>query len=106
VCRPSGDSMGAIVGSFYGVHRWPASNKTFEGSSAAFFGILLVATCFELACVRAESCGADSMKWPNCGFIFATFLACVLEASTEQIDNLVLPPFYYALLVVSSTVAI
>jgi dolichol kinase len=127
----AGDSMGAIIGSIYGVHYWPSSKKTIEGTVAAFLGIMFTAVNFGIVCSRLESCAVDStdspflqsklMYWRAHGNLLptnyfdslyrfflrlasgiATFLACVLEASTAQIDNLVLPPFYYSLLVVAS----
>jgi len=87
-----GDSVAAVVGTNYGKHkwRWPmGSSRSIEGTIAAVLSILgsIAGLSFFLN---------YSLNW---GRIFvATLLSCCLEALTDQIDNIVLPLHFMALL--------
>jgi dolichol kinase len=82
----------SVVGVWKGFVRWPDTNKTLEGSIAAFLSTCLCIKFMSLGCGTAE---------PNLGTmktIPATLLMVLMEASTDQIDNLVLPLYYYTAL--------
>lgn len=77
VCLGVGDSMGAIVGSFVGKTRWhTCTGRTLEGSLAVWMSMAV--SCHLLV-------GNDE-PW-----IAAATCVTLLEAWTQQIDNLILP---------------
>lgn len=77
------DAAAAAVGSLVGKRRWrPSDPRTIEGSFAGFF-----AGAAYLAAVRGSVTRAEV------GALAAT---AVLEATTDQIDNLVLSAFFVA----------
>ncbi|VDL82658.1 unnamed protein product [Nippostrongylus brasiliensis] len=84
-----GDSFAAIIGSKYGVTKWPRRKKTVEGSlamGASMAAFLLVARLF---CTE------------NSGFVVVLLVSTVLsavEAVTDNIDNIILPSLGYLLL--------
>ncbi|KAG7393291.1 hypothetical protein PHYPSEUDO_011296 [Phytophthora pseudosyringae] len=86
-----GDAMGAVVGSSIGKHRIFGS-KTVEGSVAVFVSMLLASIPLQNYQTRSFINGEHTQ------LILLTvgvFLTSVLEAATAQIDNLVLPLFFY-----------
>jgi len=87
----AGDAAGAIVGSNVGRCYWPGGRKTVEGTIAMFVASLATLVVF----ARFESV-SSAMVAPT---IVATVLTCLLEALTKQIDNLILPLFFAALLI-------
>ena len=78
-----GDAIASWIGKFYGNHKWPKSHKSLEGTFAAIVSVFL-------------------FLYPFCnnfiGLMCATILTCLVEAFTEQIDNLILPLFFYSAL--------
>jgi dolichol kinase len=87
------DTFASAVGSEYGRIRWPGSRKTLEGSAAG--------------CIAGVTCALIWTTWisgwsENSGtavaILAATAVATALEACTGQIDNLVLPLFYFGML--------
>lgn len=82
-----GDAVAAIVGRCAGRHPWFDSCKTLEGSSAS-----LLAQAVLVAVVGRLS----AMGWLRC--VAGLSATVVLEATTEQIDNAVVPLHAYALL--------
>lgn len=88
-----GDAFASIVGVRFGRRRWPGTRKTVEGTGAAVVAMLLLL----LAVLPSDvTLGASASEWLL--LLASTVATCMLEAFTEQIDNLFLPLFYYALL--------
>jgi len=98
-----GDSMASIVGVCVGRIRWFDSKRTLEGTLAAIITILLTVFALFIGMQWINIAFYDGLLHilaPNwSGVLVATTLACMLEAATSQIDNLFLPLFYYAALV-------
>ncbi|OQS05996.1 dolichol kinase [Thraustotheca clavata] len=93
-----GDAMGAIVGSSYGRHK-VCGNKSLEGSAAVFvsmvlFGLKSVQSYHELGMNENSS---QIISPAVIAFFGSAWLTTTLEAVTCQIDNLVLPLFYFTL---------
>jgi len=75
-----GDSFSAVIGSKYGKNRWSkSSNKTIEGSTASFLAQQLF--CY-LIIGRVGSS------------FLPVIISTIMEASTNQIDNLLVPLYY------------
>lgn len=95
-----GDAMASLVGVYFGRHRWPGSRKTYEGTAAAVVSVVVfVWVTVEIAIavpIPAARALLESVHWPALGI--ATVLVCVLEAVTSQIDNVILPLHFFALL--------
>jgi dolichol kinase len=74
-----GDSMGALVGTYFGKMRWSIhSRRTVEGSVAMW-------------CSMATLCWLFLRPKVSGDWLVATTFVTLLEAFTHQIDNLVLP---------------
>lgn len=82
-----GDSLAALVGSTFGKRQWLGTSRTLEGSAAMCLGM---ATC----------CWCSGVSTPYC--MPAIAFTTLLEASTTQIDNLVLPLAGAVVLLLSS----
>ncbi|KAK1945735.1 Dolichol kinase EVAN [Phytophthora citrophthora] len=84
-----GDAMGAVVGSSIGKHKIFGS-KTIEGSAAVFLSMLLASMSlqYDPSFINGEYSQLVLLA-------AAVFLTTVLEAATAQIDNLVLPLFFF-----------
>ena len=80
-----GDSAASIVGSKFGRFKFPATDKTLEGTLASI-------VC-QIIFVRALS----SL---NFWLLFSVTVVSVAEAFTTQVDNIVLPLLLYTLLTV------
>lgn len=91
----AGDAAGAIIGSQVGKYSWPGGRKTLEGTIAAVCASLGLMG-FLLSWAVA---GCEHDVFNTLALVCATLLTCLLEAFTKQIDNLTLPMFYAALLV-------
>ncbi|KAJ1638830.1 hypothetical protein T492DRAFT_857737 [Pavlovales sp. CCMP2436] len=95
-----GDSMASYVGTRFGRTRWPGTAKTAEGTAAAVAAIL-VGACV-LCRASAALAPAEPVSALSAGVIArilaATVSTCVLEAVTEQIDNLFLPLHFFCML--------
>ncbi|KAG7387539.1 hypothetical protein PHYBOEH_008230 [Phytophthora boehmeriae] len=86
-----GDAMGAVIGSSVGKHKVFGS-KTVEGSVAVFISMLVAS--LPLHDYHTFSF-VDGEHLQLFLFTGGVFLTTVLEAATAQIDNLVLPLFFY-----------
>ncbi|KAJ1952351.1 dolichol kinase [Linderina pennispora] len=84
-----GDAVASLVGMRLGRVRWPGSPKTIEGT-AGF--VLSMFAAIQL--IRARLDGPSSAG--GLSFLLLSAVAGVLEAFTEQNDNLVIPLFMYA----------
>ncbi|KAF5382069.1 hypothetical protein D9615_004280 [Tricholomella constricta] len=90
-----GDAMASIVGKRIGSHRWsPTTSKTLEGSIAFTFSIVACAWLLRLFGL-AET-------FSSFRYIIVVGLSSVLEALSDQNDNLTLPLFMWSLLVVAN----
>ena len=80
-----GDTAGSIVGSFFGRNKWANSSRTFEGTFSAIFAQILglILTCNYL-----------NKEINLISFIISSTISSLIEAKTNQIDNLILP-FYF-----------
>ncbi|KAK7575637.1 hypothetical protein V9T40_011923 [Parthenolecanium corni] len=78
-----GDSMASIGGTSFGSHQWPRSSKTIEGTICCFASqIITLFILFYLGFIRIK----HSML-----SLFTVAVISLLEAHTDQIDNLILP---------------
>ncbi|KAI8119065.1 hypothetical protein FF38_02006 [Lucilia cuprina] len=84
-----GDTAASVIGSKYGNTKWKNSSRTFEGSIAYIVAVLvpIVILClFDLLTLTSVQC---------LNLILATIITCLIEAHTDQVDNLVLPLVFY-----------
>ncbi|KAK4058304.1 dolichol kinase [Microbotryomycetes sp. JL221] len=84
-----GDAMASIVGKHLGRLHWPGSPKTVEGTMAFVVSIVSCAWLFRLTGL-AESFS----MWR---YVVATTLSALLEASSNQNDNLVIPIYMWSM---------
>ncbi|KAL3318235.1 hypothetical protein Ciccas_003106 [Cichlidogyrus casuarinus] len=75
-----GDSFAALVGKRWGKTRWPFTHKTLLGSFASFASQAFV---WYLICCHTQ--------WNPIKALPAIALGTLLEAYTQQIDNLIIP---------------
>eukprot|EP00940_MAST-03C_sp_MAST-3C-sp2_P000326 g326.t1 len=80
-----GDAFAAVVGSSCGRLKWPGTSKTIEGTGAAVLSMVMVS-----ALLLGGSLSVS--------VTVAVLATCLLETFTSQMDNLVLPLFFFALL--------
>jgi len=86
-----GDAAASVIGSKFGTMKWPGSKKTIEGSLAALFSVVLASYLFApFIGLSIEVTSLDFLK-----FVLATILAVLMEALSDQVDNLVLPLYYF-----------
>ncbi|CAH1373437.1 unnamed protein product [Tenebrio molitor] len=90
-----GDTAASIVGSRFGKHHWHGSKKTIEGTIACVVSQLLM-ICFLII--------LDVLKLPttkdHVKTVVAIIMTSILEAKTDQVDNLALPFVMYLVLIV------
>ncbi|KAJ7220087.1 hypothetical protein GGX14DRAFT_585460 [Mycena pura] len=87
-----GDALASIVGKRHGRHVWsPATSKTLEGSAAFVTSVVASAWALRL-CGFAE-------PFSTVRYMLVIALASVLEALSDQNDNLTLPLFTWSALV-------
>lgn len=99
-----GDAAASIVGSRFGrVQIAPKSRKTLEGTLAgagvvilAWVGLAYYQFIPEMQSIFDDS-SSGSINWVVLGAV--TLLNSLLEAATEQLDNLFVPLHYFALLI-------
>ncbi|KAF2353008.1 hypothetical protein FHG87_016237 [Trinorchestia longiramus] len=83
-----GDTFASICGTRYGKHKYPGSKKSLEGSACGV-GSQLVVVVVLVVCGVVEV-GSEALVW--WWGVFATiWVASVVEAFTNQVDNLALP---------------
>eukprot|EP00731_Ephydatia_muelleri_P025952 Em0018g52a len=90
-----GDSIASVAGKLMGKHKWPGTQKTLEGSLMAFFMQMIT-----IAMVIFIDPGLNSfsyVQWIVVGV--SVTMTTLLEAYTQQIDNLILGPFLFTLLI-------
>ena len=89
-----GDATASVCGLRYGRTRWPGgtTSKTLEGSCASLVAQVAVVCVLSGLGVGQPSCGVlDTLP--------ALAAGVVMEATTLQVDNLVVPPLVFVLLV-------
>lgn len=90
-----GDTFASIIGSLIGRHKWPKSHKSVEGTiasivtQAAFIYLLSVLGLVPLTVRLTALCG------------IAVIVNSLIEALTDQVDNLVLPIVTYIILAIN-----
>mmetsp|Transcript_114857 Transcript_114857/g.179405 ORF Transcript_114857/g.179405 Transcript_114857/m.179405 type:complete len:169 (-) Transcript_114857:33-539(-) len=88
-----GDAAASFCGITFGQHRWYGSKKTMEGTAAMIIAILV----FQVLCLIVVGFhNLSPESW--CKLAIADVLVALLEARTDQIDNLFLPLYHVALL--------
>lgn len=88
-----GDAMASFCGVHFGRHRWRGSKKTVEGTLAMIAAVL----AFQAVCLCAVGFhNLATASW--CKLVLADIFVALLEAKTDQIDNLFLPLYHMALL--------
>ncbi len=100
-----GDSVSALIGSTYGRWRWTrsANHRTVEGSVAMFISLLMAFTLLQEFTTpnTAVNCpGSDSTCPLGSSYLIGpAAIIAILEAFSTELDNIVLPPFAFASLV-------
>ncbi|XP_053965754.1 dolichol kinase isoform X1 [Anastrepha ludens] len=84
-----GDTAASVVGSKFGRIKWRNSNKSLEGTLAFVLITTLAILCFNYFGLITMS----TSKWLTAGI--ATVTTALVEAHTDQIDNLTLPIIFY-----------
>ncbi|XP_066581029.1 dolichol kinase [Prorops nasuta] len=88
-----GDTAASIVGSTWGNHKWPVSKKSIEGTVACVASQLLTVICF--------ACFGYVENWlVMVQTTLAIIVVSLVEALTDQIDNLELPLLMYVCLLI------
>ncbi|KAJ3512879.1 hypothetical protein NLJ89_g3256 [Agrocybe chaxingu] len=84
-----GDAAASIVGRRLGIHRWsPTSSKTVEGSLAFVASVFTAALLLRLVGVVEA--------FSNVRYLFVAAISAVLEALSDQNDNLTLPLYMWS----------
>jgi dolichol kinase len=78
-----GDSAASYFGSKFGKTKFRNSPKTFEGTAASIVAEVIFVVAVDLFFVDGVIVGV--------GVVFAATLCSVVEATTTQVDNIVLP---------------
>lgn len=91
-----GDTAASVVGRTWGrVPIHSGSHKTLEGTLA---GALCTLAAWAAVLGLAACCARQAALWPAPGqwlsLVAATAWACMLEACTSQLDNILIPLFY------------
>eukprot|EP00753_Platysulcus_tardus_P006937 PLAT14706.1.p2 GENE.PLAT14706.1~~PLAT14706.1.p2 ORF type:complete len:285 (+),score=155.12 PLAT14706.1:176-1030(+) len=86
-----GDACASLFGIALRGPRWPGTRKTVSGTIAAVLSMLLFAAA--LLPYTASLSATQLMA-----AVLATVAVCLLEAFTKQMDNLMLPVYYTAML--------
>ena len=93
------DSFSSIFGSYLGKHKWSKTNpKSIEGTFYGFI-FLYMANCFIILAFSCLDTWFSFSKFIL--LIFSSIMVCLMEAFTDQIDNLFLPFYYFSLLNIS-----
>ncbi len=100
-----GDSVSALIGSTYGRWRWTraANHRTVEGSVAMFISLLMAFTLlqeFTTPNIAVNCPGLDSTCPLGSSYLLLPVgIVVILEAFSTELDNIVLPPYAFASLV-------
>lgn len=93
-----GDSAASIVGSYWGKRKWPKSKKSYEGTAAAFFcqviGSIVIIAYFDPSKILTIN--------EFLVICLTSLSVSLIEAVTNEVDNLVLPLYFYIILLTFS----
>ncbi|XP_075166599.1 dolichol kinase [Haematobia irritans] len=84
-----GDTAASVIGSKWGRTKWKNSSRSMEGTVAFVIYVLLPIVILQLM----EFVQLNETQW--CFIVLATLVSALVEARTDQIDNLVLPLVFY-----------
>lgn len=85
-----GDTAASMCGTWCGKHKWPGSEKTKEGTAACFLSQLFVV----IALIHFNYIPRTDLLQPT----LAIAVTSIVEAITDQVDNIALPLLMYILL--------
>ena len=85
-----GDSAASFFGSKFGRTKFPDSSKTVEGTAAAIVAQVVFVVAVDLLFVDGVVV--------NVGVVAAAVICSLVEATTTQVDNIVLPFVMFLLL--------
>ncbi|EZA48006.1 dolichol kinase isoform X2 [Ooceraea biroi] len=88
-----GDTAANFVGCRWGSHKWVGTEKTIEGTVACVF-------CQVCVILGLTFCGFVDSHWLLLRSILAAVSVSLIEARTNQVDNLALPLFMYVCLMI------
>ncbi|KAJ2175311.1 dolichol kinase [Coemansia sp. RSA 520] len=93
------DTCASLVGLRFGSIKWPATVKTVEGTGAFIASLVVAVECMRWAKGFGYDTASGYDEMPGYGLV-GSFVVCVamgvLEALTDQNDNLVIPLTMYA----------
>ena len=89
-----GDSAASIVGSIWGRRKWPGNRKSYEGTGAAFVA-QVIGSVVVLAYLDPSKILTISEFLVIC---ITSLIVSLIEALTNEIDNLVLPLYFNIIL--------
>ncbi|KAF9064184.1 hypothetical protein BDP27DRAFT_1333967 [Rhodocollybia butyracea] len=93
-----GDALASIIGKRVGIHRWsPTTNKTLEGSFAFTVSVVISAWVLRLLGLTES--------FSTLRYTAVIGMSSILEALSDQNDNVTLPLFSYSLLVLVGTMS-
>lgn len=107
-----GDSFAAIIGSQCGVHKWPGTNRTIEGTCAMFLSTLLTALLVMYVTIEEKNARfydhVGQLLSPSTiiPVVVTLLLTSLTEAFTTENDNIVLPLFAVVVYVALVSLAI
>eukprot|EP00941_MAST-03F_sp_MAST-3F-sp1_P000742 g742.t1 len=96
-----GDAVAAVIGKTRGERKWPGTEKTMEGTIAAFLAMSLFSIWIS-ALVGSTLQKKRGVEEEISGIFFSHVLIALLETFTDQMDNAVLPLFAFAAITLSN----
>jgi len=110
--RPLKSIKASIVGRRFGIHRWsPTSSKTIEGSLAFVVSVFVAAMLLRVV-GQVEAFSVSGVlvvtrtmvdKWTqHARYLLALVMSGLLEALSDQNDNLTLPLYMWSMLVIGN----
>ncbi|CEP13489.1 hypothetical protein [Parasitella parasitica] len=103
-----GDAAASIIGKRFGRYRWPGTKKTVEGTAAFIVAVFVSSAVivYSSALVGIDGAAryvasAGRGEWLNYSAVIT--LTALLEAFSTQNDNIIIPLYMYALVVLSHT---
>ncbi|KAI8821140.1 uncharacterized protein EV422DRAFT_55421 [Fimicolochytrium jonesii] len=88
-----GDTMASIHGKRFGRNKWPGTAKTVEGTLA--FIVTITVACVTISLLTKIPL-IPTHKWPE--FLVCIIFSSLLEAFSDQNDNLIIPLYTFAFL--------
>ncbi|KAI9336881.1 hypothetical protein BD770DRAFT_448642 [Pilaira anomala] len=103
-----GDAAASLIGKRYGRWHWPGTKKTVEGTIAFIIAVFLSSSMivYSAALIGVDdatrfAASAGPTEWLNYSFVIT--LTALLEAFSTQNDNIIIPLYMYALVVLGHT---